>query len=380
MISLIIADTDQEFAAEIETALNDLADIEISAVTNSLSHLLPLIEEHRPTVSLIGPNIKSQEISKFLHDKEHRLNKDPFVVFNTLGKAELATNGIKLEQLTPPLTKANLISAIQRAATGFSDINPEDTGKTKIVTIFSTKGGVGKTMIATNLAVWLAKNTDKRIAVVDLDLQFGDIGVMLKLDPEHTIYDCASISHQLNKDVMNRFLTKHESGVKALLAPLQPELADLIKGHHIKNIMEALRPCADIIIIDTPALFNDQVLTVLDETDLAILVATMDIPTIKNIRLCMHTLESLQYPDEMLALAINRADKNLGIKQHEIESALGKKALITIPNDIKVTLSINRAIPIVVDAPKSPAAVRLAQLATKLEDKFKVRQKVNAAA
>jgi pilus assembly protein CpaE len=118
----------------------------------------------------------------------------------------------------------------------------------------------------------------------------------------------------------------------------------------------------------------------LDETDLAILVATMDVPTIKNINLCIHTLKSLQYPDEMVALAINRADKNIGIKKDEIESALRKKALISIPNDIKVTLSTNKGVPIVLDAPKSPAAIRLTQLADKLEEMLKINEKISVDA
>jgi pilus assembly protein CpaE len=250
----------------------------------------------------------------------------------------------------------------------------------KILTVFSTKGGVGKTMIASNLAVYFAQNIYKRVVVVDLDLQFGDVGVMLKLRPEHTIYDCAAISQQLNEELIAKFLTPHPSGAKVLLTPLQPELADLITAEHLKNVLDALRSYADLIIVDTPASFNDHVLTLLDETDMVLLVATMDIPSVKNIKLCLQTLQSLEYPDEKVALTINRADENVGLKQHEIEKALDKEALTTIPTDRRVPLSINRGIPIVLETPKSPAARCLARLATALHKKLKTGEEISAAA
>jgi pilus assembly protein CpaE len=159
-----------------------------------------------------------------------------------------------------------------------------------------------------------------------------------------------------------------------MLAPLRPELADSIPAQHIVNVVEALRAAADIIVADTPASFNDHVLSLLDETDLAILVATMDIPSVKNIKLCLETLRSLQFSDEKIALVINRAEDDVGLKRQEIEDALGKTALLTIPTDRKVPLSINQGAPIVLAGRRSPAARSLIDLAENILDGLRIKK------
>lgn len=250
----------------------------------------------------------------------------------------------------------------------------------KIITVFSTKGGVGKTMIASNLSAYLAKETEARVVVIDLDLQFGDIGVMLNLRPEQTIYDCATIATGLNEELMEKFLTRHGSGAQALLAPMQPELADLVTADQLKKILAVLKRSADIIIVDTPASFNDHVLTLLDQTDELVLVGTMDVPTIKNLKLCLETLQTLEFPDEKVSLVINRAHERVGLKQQEIESALELEASAAIPADRRIPLSINRGVPVVLDAPRSPVARRLAGLAREIQRKLKAAPEVKAAA
>lgn len=380
MITLVLADPDAEFAKEIKFAIKEIPKIRIVAVVRSLTHLLPVVEEHRPAIIFLGPNFDPQSISELLQKEAPRFVGDAFAIFAPQSQQIDIPDGILFEKLSPPLLPEDLVSIIEKIAERMSCAQAPAAPRAKIVTVFSTKGGVGKTMIASNLGVYLAKNTDKRVVVVDLDLQFGDVGVMLKLQPEHTIYDCATISGELSEELIEKFLTPHSSGAKALLAPLQPELADLVTAEHLKNVLDALRCYADLIVVDTPASFNDHVLTLLDETDMVLLVATMDIPSVKNIKLCLQTLQSLQYPDEKIVLTINRADENVGLKRHEIENALDKEALVTIPTDRRVPLSINRGIPIVLEAPRSSAARCLASLATNLSEKLKAGQEVSAAA
>ncbi len=232
----------------------------------------------------------------------------------------------------------------------------------KVITVFSTKGGVGKSMISSNLATQMARTTGKRVALVDLDLQFGDIGVMLGLRPEMTIYDSLPVSDELTDTTIDQFLTPHRSGLKVMLAPLRPELADSISAKHIRNVIDAMRGAADIVVADTPASFNDHVLSLLDETDLAVLVATMDVPSVKNVKLCLETLRSLQFSDDKIALVINKADDEVGLNRQEIEDSLCKTALLTIPSDRKVPLSINQGSPVVMVGRRSPAARSLISL------------------
>lgn len=380
MVTLLLADPDPEFAKEIELVVEKMVGVRIAATTQSLEHLLPLAQEHHPAVILLGPNFSAQPISELLQREASRFAGTTFIFFAPAQSEQIEIpRGVVLERLSPPLHPQDLMETIERIA-GRMSHSQSASPRAKIITVFSTKGGVGKTMIASNLAVYLAKNTGKRVVVLDLDLQFGDVGVMLKLRPEHTIYDCVPITQELNEDLIEKFLTPHSSGARALLAPLQPEFADLVTAEHLKNVLAALRRYADIVVVDTPASFNDHVLTLLDETDLVLLVATMDIPSVKNVKLCLQTLQSLRYPDEKIDLTINRTDENVGLKQHEIENALGKQAVVTIPTDKRVPLSINRGTPIVLEAPKSPAARGLASLAEHLTKKLKRGKEVHATA
>lgn len=371
MIKLILVDPDPEFAHELELAVAGAPDIAIAVTAPGLNGLSGAMADNQPAVTVLGPNLDDETVIAFV--KAHA-DEGGFVVFAVDEAAQVELSGYPQCRLAEaPLSKASFIALLREAYPRLEPPTPAapKNGKLgRMVTVFSTKGGVGKTTLASNLAAYFADSTDLNVVAIDLDLQFGDIGVMLGLKPEHTIYDCLPVAHELTDEMLDRFLTPHESGVRALLAPLQPEMADLITGDHLKNILAALRRSADIIVVDTPAAFNDHVLTVLDATDLALLVATMDIPSVKNIKVCLQTMKSLQYPDEQIALTINRVDRDLGLKLYEIEHALATKALVTIPNDKRVPWSVNKGVPIVLDAPRSPAGKSLITLGDKLLERL----------
>lgn len=372
MINLVLADPSSEFSKEIKPIIGRISETKIVASTQNLDTLLSLLEEYHPTVILIGPNFDAQHIAELFQKNAVHLAKTAFIIFAPVHPEKLKIpEGILAEKLSLPVRSQDLVNTLEKITKRTSRSTSPTAPHAKIITVFSTKGGVGKTMMTSNLAVHLAKNTGKKVVVLDLDLQFGDVGVMLKLRPEHTIYDCLPISQELNEELIEKFLTPHASGARALLAPLQPELADLVTVEHLKNVLDSLKRYADLIVVDTPASFNDHVLTLLDETDMVLLVATMDIPSVKNIKLCIQTLQSLHYPDDKIALIINRADESVGLKQREIENALGKQAVVTIPTDSRVPLSINRGIPVVLDSPKSSAARALVKLASYLVKKLK---------
>ncbi len=379
MINLILADPDLDFAKEIQLVVAKIAKAKIVAVTQNLDQLPSLTKKHYPAIVFLGPNFNVQSISELLYKEAPSFMGRSVIVFTKEHSEEIdVPQGISLERLSPPLHPQDLVDILEKLSGKSSTSSFPALAKT--VTVFSTKGGVGKTMIASNLAVYLAKNTGKRVVVLDLDLQFGDIGVMLKLRPEYTIYDCVPITNELNEELIEKFLTPHSSGARALLAPLQPEYADLVTAEHLKNVLEVLRHYADIVIVDTPASFNDHVLALLDQTDIVLLIGTMDIPSVKNVKLCLQTLQSLQYPDDKIALTINRADENVGLKQNEIEQALNRQAVVTIPTDKRVPLSINKGTPIALEAPKSPAARALIKLAEYLVKRLKTGKEAYVAA
>lgn len=364
MLNIIVIDTDPEFAVEIEFAARD-SQIKIAATGQSFKDAKTLADKHRPVVVCLGPNLDAKAVGEMLRHEADQEKKNGFVLFGphqTLAKT--LPPGLLAEIISAPMMPKELVALIESVGKRLvRGDKPTSNARGKVVTVFSTKGGVGKSMISSNLATHIARASGKKTAIIDLDLQFGDIGVMLGIKPEMTIYDCLPVSDELTGATIGKFLTPHRSGLKAMLAPLRPELADSIPATHIVNALDALRESMDVIVADTPASFNDHVLSLLDETDLAVLVATMDIPSVKNIKLCLETLRSLQFSDEKIALVINRAEDDVGLKRQEIEEGLSKAALLTIPTDRKVPLSINQGIPVVMNGRRSPAARSLIDLA-----------------
>lgn len=368
MIRLILVDPDPDFEDELGRAIEDEPDIDIVAVSTVLEGVPAAIDEHKPVVTLLGPNI---DLATSIDFVQTHAGEGAFILFSYDDKAKKDLKELlTVTMIEPPLTRGSLLETIRDAADYLSVPEEEDPPMGRVLTVFSTKGGVGKTTLSSNLSSYFAKYTDLRVVTIDLDLQFGDIGVMLGLKPERTIYDCLPIVNELNGEIIDKFLTHHQSGLRALLAPLTPERADLITGDHLRLIINALRETADIIVVDTPAAFNDHVLTALDTTDLALLVTAMDIPSVKNIKLALQTLKSLAYPDEQIGLAINRVDKDMGIKAQEIEHALATKAMVHIPQDKRVQWSVNKGVPVVLDAPKSPAGKALIALGDKILERL----------
>jgi pilus assembly protein CpaE len=233
-----------------------------------------------------------------------------------------------------------------------------------VITVFSTKGGAGKSVIAANLAVVLARRSERPVVLVDADLQFGDVAVMLKLAPQHTIVDAVGSIDRLDASLLQNLLVRHEpSGVFVLPAPLEPAFADQIGAEEMVRIVEMLRTFADYVVVDTPAYFNDVVLGLIEISDDVLLVAGMDIPNIKNVKIGLQTLRLLNTPMSKLRLVLNRANSKVKLDVGEVERTLQVKADCLIPSDVVVPQSVNKGSPVVLDAPKSGVARSIEQLA-----------------
>lgn len=259
------------------------------------------------------------------------------------------------------------VGALSRAASAV-DI-PEGPGDEselgQVITVFSTKGGVGKSMLAANLAVVLAKRSKGQpVVLVDADLQFGDVAVMLKLAPQHTIVDAVGSLDRLDAQLLTQFLMRHQpSGLLILPAPLEPSFADQISAAEMVQIIRLLRTFCSAVIIDTPAYFNEVVLGIIEESDDVLLIAGMDIPNIKNVKIGLQTLRLLKVPKSKLHLVLNRANSKVKLSVSEVERTLQIKAEALIPSDVVVPQSVNMGTPVVLDAPKSGVAKAIEQLA-----------------
>jgi pilus assembly protein CpaE len=279
--------------------------------------------------------------------------------------------------LAAPVDTGQLLETVGRVAESLSpvaptladsgsevDLVPTDGELGRVVTVFSTKGGAGKSVIASNLAVILAQRSERPVVLIDADLQFGDIAVMLKLSPQHTIVDAVSALDRLDPSMMQNLLVEHPgSGLLVLPAPLEPAFADQIGAAEMVRIVEVLRTFCSHVVIDTPAYFNDVVLGLIELSDDVLLVAGMDIPNIKNVKIGLQTLRLLNTPMEKLRLVLNRANSKVKLDVSEVEKTLQVQADSLKKSDVVVPQSVNKGEPVVLSSPRSSVTKSLQQLA-----------------
>lgn len=237
-----------------------------------------------------------------------------------------------------------------------------EAGNGKVISVFSMKGGVGKSVLATNLGVALA-STGASTILADLDLQFGDVSVMLQIAPEHTIYDVVQAFDRLDAEMLRGFLLTHDSGLLTLLAPVRPEDSESCTSARVSQIIGMLRQLAQYVVLDTPASLSEIVFAALEQSDLILAVATMDVPSVKNTKVSLQKLRQLGFDGDMIRLVLNRADSKVWLEPHEIEKVISDRIVARIPSDRLVPRSVNKGVPVVLDAPKSSVAKSMLGLA-----------------
>jgi pilus assembly protein CpaE len=219
----------------------------------------------------------------------------------------------------------------------------------QVVAIFSPKGGVGRTTVAVNLAVAAATELGKKVVLVDGSFQFGDVGVLLNLNPKNkSIADLAPELDQAGHEVesIDTFVINHSAGIRVLLAPPSPEMAELIKPDGVKRVIEALRMTHDLVVVDCTAFFNDTTLAILDAADTILTMLSLEITSIKNMRLFLEVADQLGYEGGKVRLVLNRADSALGIRVTDVEHSIGRKVDETIVSDGRsVVYALNRGVP-----------------------------------
>lgn len=248
--------------------------------------------------------------------------------------------------LLPQLTE-NVVFALRKAGHAGRRILAEGAQgrQGRIVTVFSPKGGTGKTVTATNLAASFAKYERKRTLLLDLDLQFGDAAIMLGLEPEKTIYDLVVAPGELDSEKLAGYTTRHQCGLDILPAPLRPEDAELVTESKLARLLEVARESYDVIVVDTSPFFHGPMLATLDRTDELLMICGLDVPTLKNVRLSMQTLELLSFPAQRIRFVLNRSNSKVGMNKKEVEDALGIEIRFEMPSDRAVPLGVNRGQP-----------------------------------
>jgi len=232
----------------------------------------------------------------------------------------------------------------------------------RVVTVFSPKGGTGKTVTASNLAAALAKQ-GKKTLLLDLDLQFGDAAIVMGVEPEKTVYDLVVAPGELDLEKLAGYTTKHACGLDILPAPLRPEDAELVTESKITRLLEVARESYDVIVVDTSPFFHGPMLATLDRTDELLVLCGLDVPTLKNVRLALQTLELLSFPTNRIRFVLNRANTKVGLSKREVEAALKVSIDVELPSDRSVPVCVNQGNPVVLADSGSDFAKALFALA-----------------
>ena len=232
-----------------------------------------------------------------------------------------------------------------------------------LIAILGPKGGTGKTLVATNLAVALARR-DLRVVLVDLDLQFGDIGLALGLAPERTIYELSKAGAPYDHDKVERHLITHSSGVRVLVGPTRPDHASAVTVDFLRDVYASVRTMCDVVIVDTPPGFTPEVIATIDVSTSAVLVGMLDSLSLKNTKLGLETLELMGFPSDDTYLVLNRANSQVGITASDVEAIIGRRPDIFVPSDREIPRAVNEGTPILVARPGSEAAQSFRKLSS----------------
>ena len=236
----------------------------------------------------------------------------------------------------------------------------------QVYTVFSTKGNIGKTFVSINLAASLAKNPEKRVVLVDLDLDFGNAALALNLYPKFTITDVIDDIRHMDSDLIESYLIPHESGIKVLPANLQPNMNDFINAEHIHVILEALRESFDYVVVDMPGRFVETIMPALALADQLLVITTPELSAVRNIKVLLVTLKDLNFPQSKIRIVLNKEDLRGEIKKNDVETSLNKKVDAAIGLDYRRVLSsLNRGVPLVYEYPKNTLSKNFEKMCAK---------------
>lgn len=376
-IRVLIVDDIEETRHNIKRLLQFEAAIKVVGEAASGEEAIRQAETLRPDIVLMDINMPGVDGLKATEAISTRFPNISIIIISVQGEPEYLKRAMAAgarEFLTKPFTAEELVQTIrhtyqaekkrlgnyQQALKTTSAINPQ------IITIFSPKGGIGKTTLSVNLAVALQQLYQVRVALVDLDLQFGDTAVFLNLMPRASIADLASKGEEIDTWTIENYLTAYEE-LKVLPAPLRPEYAELITAPQVEKWLKGLKQNFDFIIVDTPSSFNETTLTALDQASQVLLLCNLELSTLKNLKLALEVLEALHHT-EKIKLILNCTSPEQGIKPADLEECLNFKIAGEIPYDPKtVVSSINKGTPFITSYANSRIALAVRNLAAALK-------------
>jgi pilus assembly protein CpaE len=398
-IQVLIVDDIPETRDHLAKLLGFEPDVEVIGTASSGADAIEKAVKLLPDVILMDINMPDMDGIAATERLSAQVPSAAVVMMSVQGEADYLRRSMLAgarEFLVKPFSSDELTASIRqvysrekekagRAVIAQAARTADPTMEGQIVAVFSPKGGVGRTTIAVNLAVAAASELGKKVTLVDGSFQFGDVAVLLNLNPKGK--SMAELAPELeaggDPDSVETYTQAHSSGIRVLLAPASPEMAELITPAGVKHVIEILRQHSELVVVDCAAWFNDTLLGILDLADVVLTVLTLEITSIKNTRLFLEVAEQLGYSHK-IRLVLNRADTTLGIRVADVEHSIGRKVDHTIVSDGRaVVYALNRGVPFVLSNRESQVSQDVFRLAASIvgsretheEEDHKVAQK-----
>jgi pilus assembly protein CpaE len=386
MIRILIVDDIPTTLDNLQKLLSFEDDIEVCGTAADGRRAIEEARRLQPDIVLMDVNMPRLDGIQATELLAQEVPGSPVVIMSVQGERDYIRRAMQAgarEYLIKPFSGDELIGSIRRVhqleqkkGTFLARSTPTPVAaasvgaaprRGEVFLVFSGKGGVGKSIIASNLAIALAMETGARVALVDLDLQFGDIGVLLNLDHARSITDLADASASSDAEYTQDVLAKGPEGVHVLLAPISPELADLVTADHLRAIMQELRRAFDFIVVDTASHLAELNLEAIELATRVIVVTALNIPAIKDTKLTLKVLESLNVESDRILLTLNRSDAHSEFNKEAVENNLRFHIAMQIPHDPKaVSTSVNRGAPFVSVNPEAEISRSMRELVSLL--------------
>jgi len=382
-IRVMIVDDIVDTRDQLEKLLFFEKDIEVVAKASNGREAIALARQHRPQVILMDINMPDMD---GIAATEAILTQDPtiqVIIMSVQGETDYIRRAMLAgarEFLIKPISADDLYRSIRHVArlaatrpvvpvmgmSGQTASGPSGVDG-EIFAVFSPKGGVGVSSIAANLAVAIRQQTNKKVALVDGNVLFGDLSVLLNLRPDKTILDLASRIEGLDRDLLNDVMATHPTQIRVLLAPPDPQRGELVTADQIRTILEALRQEFHYVIVDTPASFQDRSLAALDLAQRVITLMTLEMHCIRNVKLFLEVADLLGYPADKVMLVLNKATNRTGIRAEDVEKHLQRKLALQIGDAAQeMTLAINQGTPLILAKPNHHVSKDIMNLAREL--------------
>jgi pilus assembly protein CpaE len=386
VIKVLIVDDIPETRDHLTKLLGFEEGIDVAGGAGSGEEAIQMAMDLRPDVVVMDINMPGMDGVAAAEIISQRLPSSPIIMMSVHGEAEQLKRSITAgarEFLVKPFSADEFSTSIRRVyerelsrrsqAAAAMPVVPSvpldaaDLGEHQVIGVFSPKGGAGRTTIATNLALALQKETNGRVCLVDANLQFGDVGVLLNLNPKNRSMMDAVDGGEPDAEITNSVVIDHSTGIRVLLAPPSPEGADLVTPAYLRKMVDHLRESHDFVVVDLPAALNDHSLAIMDAADQIVVLTALEITTIKNVRLFLEVADQLEYDRSKIRLVVNRSDSAQGIRIADVEASIRRSIDGTIVSDGRLAvLAVNRGVPFVVSHPDGALSRDIIKLARTL--------------